>query len=278
MGKQWKQWLTLFFWAPKSLQMVIAAMKLKDAYSLEKKVITNLDSMLKSRDITLSTKAHLIKAMVFPVVMYGCESWTVRKAECQRIDAFELWCWRRLLRVPWAARRSDQSILKEISPGCSLEGLMLKLKLQYFGHLLWRVDSLEKTLMLGGIGAGKEGDNRGWDGWMASLTQWTWVRVNFRSWWWTREAWPVAVHGVQRVGHDSNWTELPGKPLQKGSPSHIDQRHPIVSELHLFISMLWDLVSFATISSVSSVQFISVAQSCPTLCNSSSVVPFSSCP
>ena len=137
--------------------------------------MTNLDSIFKSRDITLQTKVHLVKAMVFPVVMYGCESWTVKKAECWRMDAFELWCWRRLLRAPWIARRSNQSILKEISPGCSLEGTMLKLKLQYFGHLMWRVDSLEKTLMLGG-----EGDDIGWDGWMASLTQWTWVWVNSR--------------------------------------------------------------------------------------------------
>ena len=133
MGKQWKRCQTLFFWAPKSLQMVTAAMKLKDAYSLEGKS-TNLDSILKSRDITLPTKVRLVKAMVFPVVMYGCESWNVKKAECQRIDAFELWCWKRLLRIPSTARRSNQSILKEISPGCSLEGLMLKLKLQYFGH------------------------------------------------------------------------------------------------------------------------------------------------
>ena len=119
---------------------------------LGRKVMTNLDSILKSKDITLPTKVCLVKAMVFPVVMYGCESWTVKKAEHQTIDAFELWCWRRLLRVPWTARRSNQSILKEISPGCSLEGMMLKLKLQYFGHLMGRVDSLEKTLMLGGIG------------------------------------------------------------------------------------------------------------------------------
>ena len=141
--------------------MVTAAVKLKHAYSLE--VMTNLDSIFKSRDITLPTKVRLVKATVFPVVMYGCESWTVKKAEYQRIDAFELWhqridafelCWRRLLRVPWTARRSNQSILKEISPGISLEGMMLKLKLQYFGHLMRRVDSLEKTLMLGGI-AGK---------------------------------------------------------------------------------------------------------------------------
>ena len=128
------------------------SLEIKRHLHLGKKVMTNLDSILKSRDITLSTKVHLVKAMVLPVVMYGCESWTVKKAECRRIDAFELWCWRRLLSVPWTARRSNQSILKEISPGCSLEGLMLKLKLQYSGHLMQRTDSLEKTLMLGGIG------------------------------------------------------------------------------------------------------------------------------
>ena len=122
--------------------------------------MTNLDSILKSRDITLLTKVHLVKAMVFPVVMYGCESWTVKKAEHQRTDTFELWCWIRLLRVPWTARRSNQSILKEISPGCSLEGLMLKLKLQYFGHLMRRADSLEKTLMLGGVGGRRRGRQR----------------------------------------------------------------------------------------------------------------------
>ena len=136
MGKQWKQCQTLFFWAPKSLQMVIAAMKLKKCLFLGKKDMTNLDSILKSRDITLPTKFHLVKAMVFPVVMYGCEIWTVKKDECGRIDAFELWCWRRLLTVPWTARRSNQSILKETSPGCSLEGLMLKLKHHYCGHLM----------------------------------------------------------------------------------------------------------------------------------------------
>ena len=129
---------------------------------LGRKVMTNLDSILKSRDITLPTKVRLVKAMVFPLVMYGCESWTMKEDECQIIDAFELWCWRRLLRVPWTARRSSQSILKEINPGCSLEGMMLKLKLQYFGHLMRRVDSLEKTLMLGeGLGARVKGDNRG---------------------------------------------------------------------------------------------------------------------
>ena len=130
---------------------MIAAMKLKDGL-LRRKVMTNLDSIFKSRHITLPTKVRIVKAMVFPVVMYGCESWTVKKAERRRIDAFELWCWRRLLRVPWIAGRSNQSILKEISPGCSLEGMMLKLKLQYFGHLMRSVDSLEKALMLGGIG------------------------------------------------------------------------------------------------------------------------------
>ena len=127
---------------------------------------------------------------------YGCESWTVKKAEHRRIDAFELWCWRRLLRVPWTARRLNRSILKEIGPGCSLEGVMLKLKLQYFGHLMWRVDSLEKTLMLGGI------RGRGWDGWMASLAQWTWVWVNSGSWWWTGRPGVLQFMGSQRVGHD----------------------------------------------------------------------------
>ena len=145
-------------------------MKLKDAYSLEENM-TNLDSIFKSRDIILPTKVRLVKAMVFTVVMYG-KSWTVKKAEHGRIDAFELWCWRRLLRVPWTAGRSNQSILKEISPGISLEGMMLKLKLQYFGHLMRRGDSLEKTLMLGVIGAGGEGDDRGCEGWMASRTRW----------------------------------------------------------------------------------------------------------
>ena len=147
--------------------------------------MTNLDSILKSRDITLPTKVHLVKAVVFPVVMYGCESWTVKNAECWRIDAFELWGFRRLLRVPLTTMSSNQSILKEISPGCSLEGLMLKLKLQFFGYLMQNVDSLEKTLMLGGTGGRRRRDNRGWDGWMASPTQWTWVWVNSGSWWWT---------------------------------------------------------------------------------------------
>ena len=155
----------------------------------------------------MSTKAHLVKAMVFPMVMYGCESWTIKKAECWRIDAFELWCWRRLLRVPWTARRFNQSILKEISPECSLEGQTLKLKLQYFGHLIWRGDSLEKTLNWERLRAGGEGGNRGWDGWMASPTQWTWVWVDPGSWWWTGRPGVLQFMGLQRVGH--NWaTEL----------------------------------------------------------------------
>ena len=141
--------------------------------------------------------------MIFPVVMYGCESWIVKKAECRRIDAFELRCWRRLWRVPWTARRFNHSILEEISRGCSLEGMMLKLKLQYFGYLMWKVDSLEKTLMLEGIGAGGEEDDRGWDGWMASRTRWTWVWVNSRSWWWTGRPGVLRFMGSQRVGH--NW-------------------------------------------------------------------------
>ena len=174
---------------------------------LGRKVMTNLDSILKSRDITLTAKVRLVKAMVFPVVMYGCESWTVKKAEHRRIDAFELWCWRRLLRVPWIARRSNQSILKEISPGCSLEGLILKLKLQYFDHLMRKLTHWKRPWCLEGLWAGGEGDDRGWDGWMASPTWWTWVSVNFGSWWWTGRPGVLRFMGSQRVGHD--WaTEL----------------------------------------------------------------------
>ena len=164
--------------------------------------MTNLDSIFKSRDITLPTKVHLVKALVFPVVMYGCESWTVKKAEHRRIDAFELWCWRRLLRISWMARRSNQSILKEISPGISLEGMMLKLKLQYFDPLMRRTDSLEKTLMLGKIEGRSRRDDRGWDGLMALLTWWTWVWVSSGSWWWTGKPGVLQSTESQRVGQD----------------------------------------------------------------------------
>ena len=201
-----KQWLTILG-GSRITADGDCSHEIKGCLLIGRKVMTNLDSMLKCRDITLPTKVCLVKAMVFPVVMYGCESWTIKKAEHRRIDVFELWCWKRLLRVPWTARRFNQSILKEISPECSLEGLMLKLKLQYYGHLMQRADSFEKTLRLGKIeGERRRGRRRmRWLDGIADSMEWVWV--NYGCWWWTGRPGVLQSMESQRVRH--NWaTEL----------------------------------------------------------------------
>ena len=227
--------------------------------------MTNLDSILKSRDITLPTKVHIVKAMVFLVVMYGHESWTIKKAEWQRIDALELWCWRTLLRAPRTARRSNQSILEEISPEYSLERLMLKLKLQYFGHLR-RTDSFEKILMSVRLKAGGEGDDRGWDGWMASLTQWRWVWASLGSWWWTGKPRVLWSMGSQRVRHnwrtELNWCFWADGKIQLKAIKVFIFKFCAYCNLNAFVA--WNFVMESSLPPAAAAKLL---QSCLTLCD-----------
>ena len=206
MGNQWKQWQTLFFLGSKITADGDCSHEIKSCLFLGRKAMTKLDSILKSRDITLLTQVYIVKAMVFPVVMYGCESWTIKKAECQRVDAFEVWCWRRHLRVPWPIRRSNQSILKEMNPEYSLEGLLLKLKLQYSGHLMQRATSLDNTLMLGNIECRRR---RGWQRmrWLDSITNSMDMNLSKLREIVDREVWRAAAHGVTKSRTQvRNWT------------------------------------------------------------------------
>ena len=212
MGKQWKQWQTLFWGGFKITADGDCSHEIKRCFLLGRKVMTTLDSILKSRDITLSTKVHLVKAMVFLVLMYGCESWTIKKAECRRIDAFEPWCWWRLLRAPWTARRSNHSMLEEISPGCSWRDWCWSWNSNILAIWCKELTHLKRPWCWERLKAGGEGDDRGWDGWMASPTQWTLVWVNYRSWWWTGRPGMLLFMASQRVGQDwvteLNWTMI----------------------------------------------------------------------